>query len=89
MVVVGIAEEPVPVAAFSLVGGRKSLAGSMIGSIAETQEMLDFSAKHGIVSDIETIAIDQVNRRLRARGQGRRPLPLRHRYGDALALSDR
>jgi alcohol dehydrogenase (NADP+) len=61
MVVVGIAEEPVPVAAFSLVGGRKSLAGSMIGSIAETQEMLDFSGKHGIVSDIETIGIGQVN----------------------------
>ena len=41
--------------------GRKSLAGSMIGSIAETQEMLDFSGKHGITSDIETIAISQVN----------------------------
>jgi uncharacterized zinc-type alcohol dehydrogenase-like protein len=61
MVVVGIADKPASVAAFSLIGGRKSLAGSMIGSIAETQEMLDFSGEHGIVSDIETIAIAQVN----------------------------
>jgi uncharacterized zinc-type alcohol dehydrogenase-like protein len=61
MVVVGIPEKMVPVAAFSLVGGRKSLAGSMIGSIAETQEMLDFSGQHNIVSDIEIIPMDQVN----------------------------
>jgi uncharacterized zinc-type alcohol dehydrogenase-like protein len=62
MVLVGIPEGDVPpVAAFSLIGGRKSLAGSMIGSIAETQEMLDFSAEHNIVSDIEVIAINQVN----------------------------
>jgi alcohol dehydrogenase (NADP+) len=62
MVLVGIPEGDVPpVAAFSLIGGRKSLAGSMIGSIAETQEMLDFSAQHNIVSDIEIIAMNQVN----------------------------
>jgi uncharacterized zinc-type alcohol dehydrogenase-like protein len=40
---------------------RRSLAGSMIGGIAETQEMLEFCAEHGIVSDIETIRIDQIN----------------------------
>jgi uncharacterized zinc-type alcohol dehydrogenase-like protein len=61
MVVVGIPDKPVPLAAFALVGGRRSIAGSMIGSIAETQEMLDFSAEHGITSDIEVISIDRVN----------------------------
>jgi uncharacterized zinc-type alcohol dehydrogenase-like protein len=61
MVIVGIPEKPVPVAAFSLVGGRRSLSGSMIGSIGETQEMLDFSAQHGITSDIEVIDIQNVN----------------------------
>ena len=54
-------EHPVPVHAFSLIGGRKSLSGSMIGSIKETQEMLDFCGKHNIVSDIEMIDIQQVN----------------------------
>jgi uncharacterized zinc-type alcohol dehydrogenase-like protein len=61
LVVVGVPEKPYTVAAFSVIQGRKSLAGSMIGGIKETQEMLDFCGKHNIVSDIETIAIDQVN----------------------------
>ncbi|MFP5077311.1 NAD(P)-dependent alcohol dehydrogenase [Rhizobium sp. YIM 134829] len=61
MVLLGIPENPVPVHAFGLVGGRRSLAGSMIGSIKETQEMLDFCGEHNIVSDIEMISIDQVN----------------------------
>ena len=61
MVVVGAPEKPLPVNAFSLIQGRKSLAGSMIGSIAETQEMLDFCGKHNIVSDIETVSMDRVN----------------------------
>ncbi|MBD9448860.1 MULTISPECIES: NAD(P)-dependent alcohol dehydrogenase [unclassified Rhizobium] len=60
-VVVGIPENAVPVHAFSLVPGRKSISGSMIGSIKETQEMLDFCGKHNIVSEIETINIQQVN----------------------------
>lgn len=60
-VLVGIPENPVPVHAFSLVPGRRSISGSMIGSIKETQEMLDFCGEHGIVSEIETIDIDQVN----------------------------
>ncbi len=50
-----------PVHAFGLVGGRRSLAGSMIGSIKETQEMLDFCGEHNIVSEIEMIRMDQVN----------------------------
>lgn len=60
-VIVGAPEQPVPVHAFAVIPHRRSLAGSMIGSIKETQEMLDFCGQHNIVADIETIAIDQVN----------------------------
>ncbi|WP_338931780.1 NAD(P)-dependent alcohol dehydrogenase [Streptomyces netropsis] len=58
---VGAPGEPTPVGMFSLIVGNKTLAGSMIGGIAETQEMLDFCAAHGIGSEIETIAVDQIN----------------------------
>jgi uncharacterized zinc-type alcohol dehydrogenase-like protein len=61
MVLVGAPPEPTPVAAFALIGGNKRLAGSAIGGIAETQEMLDYCAAHGIVSDIEIIPIQQIN----------------------------
>jgi uncharacterized zinc-type alcohol dehydrogenase-like protein len=61
MVVVGIPEVEIPIGAASLVQGRRTLAGSMIGGIAETQEMLDFCGAHGIVSDIELTAIQNVN----------------------------
>jgi uncharacterized zinc-type alcohol dehydrogenase-like protein len=61
MVIVGVPAEQVPLGAFSLVGMRRSLAGSLIGGIKETQEMLDFCGKHNIVSDIETIPIQKVN----------------------------
>jgi len=61
MVVVGVPPAPAPVHAFSLIGGRKTLAGSLIGGIAETQEMLDFCGKHGIVSDVEVIPMSKVN----------------------------
>ena len=47
--------------AFALIGGRRSLAGSMIGGIRETQEMLDFCAEHGIGAEIEMISADQIN----------------------------
>ncbi|MCK3780391.1 NAD(P)-dependent alcohol dehydrogenase [Ensifer sesbaniae] len=60
-VLVGIPENAVPVHAFSLVPARRSISGSMIGSIKETQEMLDFCGEHGIVSEIETIRIQQIN----------------------------
>jgi uncharacterized zinc-type alcohol dehydrogenase-like protein len=61
MVVVGAPEKQVPLAAFSLIPHRRSLAGSMIGGIKETQEMLDFCAKHNIVSDIEITSIQNIN----------------------------
>ncbi|MFI9235114.1 NAD(P)-dependent alcohol dehydrogenase [Streptomyces sp. NPDC053079] len=57
----GLPEHPLPVAAFALVTQRKSFAGSMIGGIPETQEMLDFCGEHGIASDIELIRADQIN----------------------------
>lgn len=61
MVLVGAPPEPVPVAAFALIGGNRRLVGSMIGGLAETQEMLDYCAEHGIVSDVEVIPIQQIN----------------------------
>lgn len=61
MVVVGVPEHPVPVHAFPLIMGRRSLSGSMIGSIKETQEMLDFCGEHGIVCEIETIRAEEIN----------------------------
>jgi uncharacterized zinc-type alcohol dehydrogenase-like protein len=61
LVLVGAPEKPLPVSAFGLIMGRRSFAGSAIGGIAETQEMLDFCGKHNITSDIETIAIQQIN----------------------------
>lgn len=61
LALVGAPEHPIPVAAFSLIVGRKSFSGSMIGGIPETQEMLEFCGKHNIVSDIEMIDIQQIN----------------------------
>ncbi|MEO6522837.1 MAG: NAD(P)-dependent alcohol dehydrogenase [Mucilaginibacter sp.] len=58
---VGVPSEPSPIAAFGLLIGRKSLAGSAIGGIAETQEMLDFCAENNIVSDIELIDIKDIS----------------------------
>ena len=60
MILVGVPPAQ-PVSAFSLIMGNKRLVGSMIGGIAETQEMLDFCAEHQIVSDIELIPIQKVN----------------------------
>jgi uncharacterized zinc-type alcohol dehydrogenase-like protein len=61
MVILGAPETDVPMSAFSLIPQRRSLAGSMIGGIAETQEMLDFCGRHNIVSDIEITPIQKVN----------------------------
>jgi uncharacterized zinc-type alcohol dehydrogenase-like protein len=61
MALVGAPPKPVEVAAFSLIGGNKRLAGSNIGGIKETQEMLDFCAERRIVSDVEVIPVQQIN----------------------------
>lgn len=61
MNLVGAPEKPLPLQSFQLIFGRRSLTGSAIGGIPETQEMLDFCGKHNIVSDIELIKIDQIN----------------------------
>jgi uncharacterized zinc-type alcohol dehydrogenase-like protein len=58
---VGAPEKPLAVAAFSLIFGRRSLSGSPIGGIAETQEMLNFCGKHNITADVEVIPIQKVN----------------------------
>ncbi|MCH0563678.1 MULTISPECIES: NAD(P)-dependent alcohol dehydrogenase [unclassified Streptomyces] len=61
LVNVGAPEEPVALNLFSVIGGGKTLAGSMIGGIAETQEMLDFCAEHGFGAEIELIGADRIN----------------------------
>ena len=62
LVLVGAPGEPHPSpTVFNLIMGRRTLAGSLIGGIAETQEMLDFCAEHGITSDVEIIPIQQIN----------------------------
>ncbi len=61
LTLVGAPEKPFPVSAFGLLFGRKSISGSLIGGIAETQEMLDFCGQHGITADVEVIPIQDVN----------------------------
>lgn len=61
MVLLGAPPEPAPVAAFPLIMGRRSLVGSLVGGIKETQEMLDYCAEKNITSDVEVISIDKIN----------------------------
>jgi len=61
MVLVGVPEESSPLSAPSLIMKRRTLAGSLIGGIRETQEMLDFCAQHGVAADVEVISIDKIN----------------------------
>ncbi|RKH12240.1 NAD(P)-dependent alcohol dehydrogenase [Corallococcus sp. CA053C] len=61
MVLVGVPETPTPLAAFPLVMKRRKLGGSLIGGIRETQEMLDFCAKHHVASDVEVIPVQKIN----------------------------
>jgi len=61
MTLVGAPEKPSPISSFNLIMKRRSLAGSAIGGIRETQEMLDFCAENGITSDIELIPVQQIN----------------------------
>ncbi|MCW2488686.1 NAD(P)-dependent alcohol dehydrogenase [Candidatus Symbiopectobacterium sp. NZEC127] len=61
VVLVGLPPEPIEIGAFNVVKGRRSFSGSNIGGIAETQEMLEFCAEHGITADIELISASQIN----------------------------
>lgn len=61
IVVVGVPEKDAQINAYSLISARRNLAGSLIGGISETQEMLDFCSKHDIACDIELIPIQKVN----------------------------
>lgn len=61
LTLVGAPDKPLPVSSFGLLFGRRSVSGSLIGSIAETQEMLDFCGEHNITADVEVIPIQQVN----------------------------
>ena len=61
LTLVGAPEKPLAVSAFALLFGRRKLAGSLIGGLAETQEMLDFCGVHGITSDVEVIPIQKIN----------------------------
>jgi uncharacterized zinc-type alcohol dehydrogenase-like protein len=61
LTLVGAPEKPLAVSAFNLIMGRRSLSGSPIGGIAETQEMLDFCGKHNLTADVEVIPIQKIN----------------------------
>jgi uncharacterized zinc-type alcohol dehydrogenase-like protein len=61
MILVGAPPEPTPISAFPFIMGRRSLVGSLVGGLKETQEMLDYCAEHNITSDVEVIRMDQVN----------------------------
>jgi alcohol dehydrogenase (NADP+) len=62
LVMVGLSGQPYPIDAFNMLNQRRRMAGSMIGSVTQLQEMLDFSGKHNIVSDIELIKADEINK---------------------------
>ena len=70
MTLVGAPEKPAPVSAFQLIMGRRSLAGSGIGGIRQTQEMLDFCAEHGITSDVEIIRMQEIDDAYRRLSKG-------------------
>ena len=61
MICVGVPPTPTEILGFNLIGKRRSIGGSLIGGLPETQEMLNFCAEHNIVSDVEVIAIKDIN----------------------------
>jgi cinnamyl-alcohol dehydrogenase len=61
MVMIGLPEKPLEVPPFNLIVGNKTLAGSCIGGMADTQEMLDLAAQHGVTADVELVGADYVN----------------------------
>ena len=80
MALVGALTPIDPVVGGNLNFGRKTVAGSLIGGMAETQEMLDFCGEHGIVSDIEMIRSDQINAAYERMLKNDVHLPFCHRY---------
>jgi alcohol dehydrogenase (NADP+) len=58
---VGAPEKPMTIPAFALIFGRRSLSGSPIGGLKETQEMLDFCGQHNITADVEVIPVQKIN----------------------------
>ena len=78
---VGAPEKPLGVSAFGLIMGRRSLSGSAIGGIAETQEMLDFCGAHDITADVRSHPHPEGQRSLRKTAEVRREVPLLHRHG--------
>jgi uncharacterized zinc-type alcohol dehydrogenase-like protein len=60
MVLLGVPEKPATLPAFAIIPNRRSIVGSLIGGIKETQEMLDFSAANGITADVETIPVQDI-----------------------------
>ena len=83
MTLVGAPPEPAGVVGFHLIFKRRQLAGSGIGGIRETQEMLDFCAEHGITADIEKIDIQQINEAYERLLKSDVKYRFRHRYGVA------
>jgi uncharacterized zinc-type alcohol dehydrogenase-like protein len=61
MICVGVPPTPTEILGFNLIHNRRSIAGSLIGGLPETQEMLDYCAEHNIVSDVEVIPIQNIN----------------------------
>jgi uncharacterized zinc-type alcohol dehydrogenase-like protein len=61
LVMVGLSGQPYPIDAFNMLDQRRRIAGSMIGPVSQLQEMLDFSGKHNIVSDVEVIDAEKIN----------------------------
>jgi alcohol dehydrogenase (NADP+) len=61
LTLVGVPEKPLAVSAFGLLFGRRNLSGSLVGGMAETQEMLDFCGEHNITAEVEIIPIQKVN----------------------------
>ena len=83
-------DKPLPVSVFGLILRRRSFSGSLIGGIAETQEMLDFCGKHNITSDVEVIPIQKVNEAYERLAQVGCEVPLLDRYGFAqIGVSNR
>jgi alcohol dehydrogenase (NADP+) len=86
---VGAPAKPLSISAFGLILGRRSLSGSPIGGIAETQQMLDFCGQHNITADVEVIPIQKVNESYERLLKSDMKYRLLHRYGFSRVLVKR